>query len=236
MLSRCKIARQLFKLIFLSFNVECSLLHSVLSAASPVSGLVTKAHSVGLDGELRVQMLLAVVEFVESLVLCLLLCLCNLLLDLEAPCYLGLNLRIGTAVRTSDGGLHVSALFDDVKGLLNDGRFLEVSNVGCRHALLMPQVIKHSLILLFSQLFRLDLAYSTVVDTSNVGLDMTRTELAIALVRDMALVEVYTNYEKHNNIVTSLDRLVSVSWVCVVDGADDDFIGLAVCALLGIKD
>lgn len=181
-------------------------------------------------------MLLAVVEFVESLVLCLLLCLRHLLLDLEAPCDLGLNLRIGTAVGTSDGSLHECALFDNVEGFLNDGRFLEVSNVGCRHALLMPQVVKHTLILLLGQLFRLDLAHSAVVDTSHVGLDVTRTELAIALVRDMALVEIYKNYEKLYNIVTSLDRLVGVCGISVMDGADNDFISLAVCALLGIKD
>lgn len=114
-LSRSKIARELLKFIFLGFHVESSLLHGELSAAGPVGSLVAEAHPVGFDGELRVEMLLAVIEFGETLVLRFLLRLSHLLLDLETASDLGFNLRIGSAIGASNGGLHVGALFDDVE-------------------------------------------------------------------------------------------------------------------------
>jgi hypothetical protein len=46
---RSEIALQLFKFVFFGLHVKCSLLHGKLSAAGPVSCLVTEAHTVGLN-------------------------------------------------------------------------------------------------------------------------------------------------------------------------------------------
>lgn len=79
----CKVALQLFKFVLLGLNIKSSLLNSELCAAGPVRSFVTKAHAVGLDRKLSIQILLAIVEFGHPLVFGLLLRLSHLLLHLQ---------------------------------------------------------------------------------------------------------------------------------------------------------
>jgi len=228
---RREIALQLFNFILFGLHVKYALLRGELSAAGPVGCFVAEAHAVGFDRELGVQILLAVVEFDQSLVFRFFLRLGDFFLDLEAAGDLGLDLRVGAPVGAPDGGLHVSALLDDVEGLLDDGGLLEVSNVVRCDSLLVPQVLQHSLVLLLSHLLGLDLTHPAVVGSR--GLHVAGTKLTVTLVRDVALVEIYNNYEI-NNMVTSLHRFVSIRSVDIVDRPHNDLIGLTVCSLLRV--
>jgi hypothetical protein len=129
--------------------------------------------------------------------------------------------------------LHVGSLLDDIEGLLNDGRLLKISNVIGRDTFLVSKVFKHSLILFLSHLFGLDLTDPAVVDAA-VGLHVPRTKLTVTLIRDMALVEVCKKLSI-NNMVTSLNRFVSICGVDIVDRSHNDLISLTVCSLLRVK-
>lgn len=174
-------------------------------------------------------MLLAVVKFNESLVFGLFLCLGHFFLDFQTAGDLGLDLRVGASVGAADGGLHVSALLDDVEGLLDDGGLLEISNVVRCHSLLVPQILQHSLVLLLSHFLGLDLTHPAVVGARR--LHVPGTKLTVTLVRNVTLVEIYNNY-LINNMVTSLDRFVSIRSIDIVDRPHNDLIGFTVCSLL----
>lgn len=85
--------------------------------------------------------------------------LSNLLLHLEASSDLRFDMVVDVAVTLADAILMVRLVLDKSECLLEDSRFLEIADIFRCHTLLVPQIVKHVLILFLGQLFLFELRH-----------------------------------------------------------------------------